>query len=166
MLRAGGETFERLRAFSCSSSMTRIRLPLLTWAVVFSVLAGCGSVNPANLGPHELVVAYYASLEKGDTGAAREDLAPSFAGLLDSSVDSDFTNLQSLRNVVVGEDQPTGTAGTSFQSYDELREMAVTLDAIYKQEITSRSGRQTRFVIVGRATKESRWQIVSIGSGP
>jgi hypothetical protein len=146
--------------------MSCIWLRLLTCAVLFSALAGCGSaVNPTNLGPHELVVAYYASLEKGDTSAARGDLAPSLAGLQDS-VDSDFVNLQSLRNVVVGEDQRTGTAGTSFQNYYELREIAVTFDAVYQREITSKSGRQTRFVLVGRASKGSPWQIVSIGSGP
>src|SRR5256885_8799240 len=39
------------------------------------------------------------------------DLAPSFAALQDSSVDADSRNLQSLNSVVVGDDQPTGTAG-------------------------------------------------------
>jgi hypothetical protein len=87
------------------------------------------------------------------------------AGLQDS-VDSDFVNLQSLGNVVVGEDQRTGTAGTSFQNYYELREVAVAFDAVYKREITSKSGRQTRFVLVGRATRPSNWQMVSIGCGP
>ena len=54
----------------------------------------------------------------------------------------------------------------AFQNYAELREMAVSFDAVYKQEITSDSGRQTRFVIVGRPTLQSSWQIVSIGTGP
>jgi hypothetical protein len=143
---------------------------LLGWLgpiILFGVVAACGSaVNPANLGPRELVVAYYASLEKGDTSAARSDLAPSLAGLEDSSPDSDFTNLQTITNVVVGRDEQTGTAGTSFERYVELREMAVTFDAVYKQVITADSGRQTRFVIVGRLTTQSPWQIVSIGSGP
>jgi len=94
------------------------------------------------------------------------DLASSFAALQDSSVDADSRNLQSLNSVVVGEDQPTGTAGTAFQNYAELREMEVSFDAVYKQEITSHSGRQTRFVIVGRPTWQSSWQIVSIGTGP
>ena len=147
--------------------MRRLPLRLLVGAIVFGVLAGCGpGVNPGNLGPHELVVAYYASLQKGDTSAARADLAPSLAALQDSSVDADSRNLQSLNSVVVGEDQPTGTAGTAFQNYAELREMAVTFDAVYEREITSHSGRQTRFVIVGRPTRQSPWQIVSIGTGP
>jgi hypothetical protein len=147
--------------------MRHLGLRLLTSAALLSNLVGCGSaVNPANLGPRELVVAYYASLEKGDTSGARADLAPSLASLQDSAVDSDFVNLQSLKNAVVGQDRPTGTAGTSFQNYYELREMAVTFDAVYKQEISGRNGRQTRFVLVGRATNTSTWQIVSIGSGP
>jgi len=147
--------------------MTRFPLQLLVCAIAFCGIGGCGSaVNPGNLGPHELVLAYYTSLQKGDTSAARADLAPSFAALQDSSVDSDSRNLQSLNSVVVGDDQPTGAAGTAFQNYAELREMAVSFDAVYKQEITSDSGRQTRFVIVGRPTLQSSWQIVSIGTGP
>ena len=147
--------------------MTRFPMQLLVGATAFCIVAGCGSaVNPGNLGPRELVVAYYASLQKGDTSAAWADLAPSFAALQDASVDADSRNLQSLTSVVVGEDQPTGTAGTAFHNYAELREMAVSFDAVYKQEITSHNGGQTRFVIVGRPTRQSSWQIVSIGTGP
>ena len=148
-------------------SYRALALQLFLGAIVFGILAACGSgVNPGNLAPHELVVAYYASLEKSDTSAARADLAPAFAALQDAAVDGDFSNLRSISNVVVGEDQPTGTAGTSFQNYAELREMAVTFDAVYEREITSHSGRQTRFVIVGRPTRQSPWQIVSISTGP
>ena len=47
-----------------------------------------------------------------------------------------------------------------------VRELAVTFHGAYKQQSTSHNGRQTRFVIVGRPTWQSSWQIVSIGTGP
>jgi Domain of unknown function (DUF4829) len=130
-------------------------------------LAACGSsVALDHLGSRELVMTYYSSLEKGDTSTARQCLAPSFASLEDSSPDSDFANLQSIRNVTVGEDRQESTAGTAFQNYYELREMPVGFDAIYKQVITGHSGHVTAFVIVGKESKDSPWRIVSIGSGP
>ena len=68
---------------------------------------------------------------------------------------------------------PLGTAPEIVSDYGrycrpEMARMlhALSLDAVYEREITSHSGRQTRFVIVGRPTRQSPWQIVSIGTGP
>jgi len=147
-----------------------VRKHLLSWLVTLiacGVLSACGSsVDVNRLGPRQLVSTYYASLAKGDTSTARACLAPSQVALEDSAPDSDFANLQRIRNVRVGEDQEAGTAGTGFANYYELREMVVDFDADVKQVITGYGGHHVVFVMVGKLTTESPWRMVSIGSGP
>jgi hypothetical protein len=130
------------------------------------VLSGCGSRSVANLAPRDLVTTYYMSLEQGDKGTARACLAPSLALLEERAPDSDFNNIQSIRNVSLGQDEKAGAVGTSFSSYFDLREIAVEFDVTYKTVVTAYSGHRVAFVLVGKETKDAPWKIVSIGSGP
>lgn len=147
-----------------------VRQHLLSWlgpVIAGAIASACGSsVDVNSLGARDLVGTYYTSLEKGDTRTARACLAPSQLALEDTAPDSDFANLQQIRNVRVGVDQQAGTAGTAFANYYELREMVVDFDADVKQVITGYGGHHTVFVMVGKLTKESPWRMVSIGSGP
>lgn len=52
-------------------------------------------------------------------------------------------------------DNPSGTV-----------EYSVTVDFKFKKEITSSSGKQTRFVILKKESEKSGWRISSIGTGP
>lgn len=130
------------------------------------LLSGCGLGSVANLGPHDLVSTYYTSLEKGDKGTARNCLAFSLALLEETAPDSDFNNIQSIRNVSIGQEEEAGTAGTSFSSYFALREIAVQFDVTYKKVVTAASGHRVAFVLVGKETNDAPWRIVSLGSGP
>jgi hypothetical protein len=114
----------------------------------------------------EVVELYFNAVAKGDWSAARRCIDPSFDNTMSGAPDSDFNNLKSLSHFsVVGDPYPAGRPGGS-EAFVETAELAVRFDAVYKETITVRSGPQTRFVVLGRRTKESPWLIFGIGTGP
>src|SRR5712664_688216 len=131
-------------------------------AIVLTALSlpACGSGSVANLAPHDLVSTYYTSLENGDKATARDCLAFSLALLEETAPDSDFNNIQSIRNVSIGHDEKSGTAGNSLSGYFDLREIVVQFYVTYKKAVTAYSGHRVTFVLVGKATKDAPWKIV------
>lgn len=79
-----------------------------------------------------------------------------------NSPDSDFKNIKRLTDLKVSPAAPIKLYGKNFD------EMQVTAEYVaeYKKVITSNSGKQFRFIYVGKKEKDSPWKIISIGTGP
>jgi hypothetical protein len=142
----------------------------LLWLLGVVVLATtCGSAAskppPSALGPKEVAARYFAAVSKGEWATAHGCLEPAYDRLLSSAPDSDFNNLDSITDVQVGDPHPAGHPGGS-DSFADTAEVAVTFQARYKQTITVDSGRQTRFVLLGRHGPGEPWLIFGIGTGP
>ena len=131
---------------------------------------GCGSLTssnppPANLSAPAVAARYFAAVSKGDWATAHGCLDREYDHFLSSAPDSDFYNLDSLSNVWVGDGYPAGHPGGSG-SFADTVEVAATFDARYKQVSTVHSGRQTRFLLLGRHRSRDPWLIFGIGTGP
>src|SRR5262249_52867651 len=127
-------------------------------AVACGGAAGKPVPPPASMSAREVTARYYAALEKGDRATAHGCLDPAYDRFLSSAPDSDFTNLDSLGDVQVGDPRPAGQVGGS-EAFAETAEVAVNYRATYKQTITVPNGRQTRFVVLGRHGRDQPWLI-------
>lgn len=104
---------------------------------------------------------YYHSLSAGDLETARACLSDEMKAAAEMP-DSDLNNLKSLTNLTVSPAYPIKLHGQN----DE--EVQVTADyyATYKKVFAEMDGRQHRFIYVAKATADSAWRIISIGTGP
>ena len=120
------------------------------------------SIDLSKLTPQQLVETYYKSLSVGDLSTARSCMDEEYAKQFVKLEDSDFKNLRELSDLKVKPEAPIKLHG---KNYDEVQVVAEYI-AVYKKVITSDSGRQIRFVYVGKKEKDSPWRIISIGTGP
>lgn len=137
--------------------------------VAVLLVASCGGANTQppspSLDAKQVALRYFTAVANRDWGVAHGCLDPSFDRLASAAPDSDFNNLVSLSNVRIGEPYPARGAGGS-EAFREAVEIVVNFVASYKQTITTRSGPQTRFLLLGRNGSASPWLIFGIGSGP
>jgi hypothetical protein len=126
---------------------------------------GTSSSPSSQRNPSDTVTAYYSAIGAHDASTAAELLAPEIRQQYQSGPDSDFTNVMSVTNIrditeaVVS--APAIPAG-----YQDVTQVALRYDVVYKHVITEMSGTSTRFVYVGRTSSTAPWLIVSIGTGP
>ncbi len=108
--------------------------------------------------------AYYRAVADHDVAAAIPLLQPSMQWTLRAS-DSDFVNVANLNLISVskGVSMPGAVTDTA---YEDIVQVDALYYAAYKQVITSISGKQVRFIYVGRLHGTGPWQILSIGTGP
>lgn len=116
--------------------------------------------------PASLVAAYYQAIAHHDLSRAAALLAPPVRVFYTSAPGGDFRNVVRLSAIHVGVFRPTSGIGGLPPGYGDLQEGAVDYTATLRHTISSRSGRQTVFVVVGRRLPAGPWQIVSLGSGP
>ena len=132
-------------------------------------ISGCGtntgvakSVDLSNLTATQLVETYYSSITTDDYATAKDCLSDEIGQQYVNSPDSDFKNIKMLTDLKVSPAAPIKLNGKNFD------EMQVTAEYVaeYKEVITSNSGKQFRFIYVGKKEKGSPWKIISIGTGP
>lgn len=113
-------------------------------------------------------MAYYEAIRAHQWRTSTSFLQPSLRTLLASAPDSDQNNTVSVSHIDVrGSGYSPGVMPSSERAgYNDLREVAVSYDAVYKKVITDESGGQYRFVILGRQNRTGRWTILEIGTGP
>jgi len=137
--------------------------------MVITLISGCGtttgtakSVDLSNLTATQVVETYYNSIVTGDYSMAKDCLSSEIGQQYVNSSDSDFENIKSLIDLKVSPAAPIKLYGRNFD------EMQVTAEYVveYKKVITSNSGKQIRFIYVGKKEKDSPWKIISIGTGP
>jgi len=137
--------------------------------VVVTLISGCGSttgaaknVDLSNLTATQVVETYYISIATGDYATAKDCLSNEIGQQYVNSMDSDFKNIKRLTDLKVSPAAPIKLYGKNL---DELQVTAEYV-AEYKKVITSNSGKQFRFIYVGKKEKDSPWKIISIGTGP
>lgn len=137
--------------------------------LVITVVSGCGSpksaattIDLSNLTPSQVVETYYKSIASSDYSTAKACLADDIAQQYLSAPDSDFKNIKQLTDLKVSSPAPIKLYG---KNYDEVQVVAEYV-AEYKKVITSHSGKQIRFIYVGKKEKDSPWKIIGIGTGP
>lgn len=137
--------------------------------VVVTLISGCGttsgaakSVDVSNLTATQVVETYYRNIATGDYATAKDCLSNEIGQQYVNSPDSDFKNIKRLTYLKVSPAAPIKLYGKNFD------EMQVTAEYVveYKKVITSNSGKQFRFIYVGKKEKDSPWKIISIGTGP
>lgn len=143
----------------------------LQWLVllIITVVSGCGTprgtattIDLSKLTPSQVVETYYKSIASSDYSTAKACLADDIGQQYLSAPDSDFKNIKQLTNLKVSSPAPIKLYG---KNYEEVQVVAEYV-AEYKKVITSNSGKQTRFIYVGKKEKDSPWKIISIGTGP
>jgi hypothetical protein len=112
------------------------------------------------------VTAYYSAIGHHDTSSAAQLLAPEVRQHYQSAPDSDFTNVVSLANIRDVKEGVIALPGGIPAGYQDVTQVALAYDVVYKQAITETSGRHIRFVYVGRTSGSAPWMILSIGTGP
>jgi ketosteroid isomerase-like protein len=137
--------------------------------MVLTLISGCGtttgaakSVDLSNLTATQVVETYYSSIATGDYATAKDCLSNEIGQQYVNSPDSDFKNIKRLTDLKVSPAAPIKLYGKNFD------EMQVTAEYVaeFKKVITSNSGKQFRFIYVGKKEKDSPWKIISIGTGP
>lgn len=137
--------------------------------LVIMFVSGCGTpkgsattIDFSNLTPSQVVETYYKSIASSDYSTAKACLADDISQQYISAPDSYFKNIKQLTDLKVSTPAPIKLYGKNFD------EVQVTADFVaeYKKVITSNSGKQTRFIYVGKKEKDSPWKIISIGTGP
>ena len=137
--------------------------------LVMMVVSGCGSpkgtattIDLSNLSASQVVETYYKSIASSDYSTAKACLADDIGQQYLSAPDSDFKNIKQLTDLKVSSQAQIELYG---KNYEEVQVVADYV-AEYKKVITSNSGKQTRFIYVGKKEKDSPWKIISIGTGP
>jgi len=148
-----------------------IKMKLVILAILsFSLTLGPGctgqpktsSLNIDSLSPEQLVEAYYKSLSSNDIITARNCLSNEMKEIMDTVSDSDFKNLKSLANLKVSPAYPIKLYGNNYEEAQVVAEY----HAVYKEVTCLPNGKQHRFIYVAKATPDSPWRIISIGTGP
>jgi hypothetical protein len=146
--------------------------------VVAGLMAACGTSKPASppgtaAAPEVAVTGYYHALSLHRFPAASAYLAPATRSFVTGSLDSPEKNLVSLDHLKVNASQPVSTAslpglpsGVVVGDYDSFAQVSTEYNATFRQVITARSGRQIKFLYLGRLRSNAQWQILAIGSGP
>ncbi len=131
-------------------------------------------IKLSKMKPEDIIKQYYDALNSHDQKMqfaclTRQNLCNYLSVNMDNNLlfNEDFNdayvdgeqNVKSAKFInlreVSGSGNPEGTV-----------EYAVTIDFKFKQEITSNSGKQTRFIILKKETAKSGWRIESEGTGP
>jgi hypothetical protein len=116
--------------------------------------------------PLETVTAYYAALGQHDTVSAASLLAPEIRDFQESTFGSDFTNVVSLTDIHDAVEAHVPPPGGIPSGYQDITQVSLAYNVVYKQVITDGSGPATRFVYVGRTSAAAPWLIIAIGTGP
>jgi len=138
--------------------------------LLFSLTSGLGctgqpktsSLNVDSLSPEQLVETYYRSLSSNDIITARNCLSDEMKEMMDTVPDSDFKNLKSLTSLKVSTAYPIKLYGNNYEEVQVVAEY----HAVYKEVTCLPNGKQHRFIYVAKATPDSPWRIISIGTGP
>ena len=108
-----------------------------------------------------MVVTYYNALSRHDAAAADVLLDPGLRAAGENEA-GNIARLSGLRDLRVA---PASYFSGLPTGYSDITQVFVTYDVVYKQEIASANGANSRFLYLGR-NAAGEWRILSIGTGP
>lgn len=133
------------------------KMPWLIFVCII-IFSGCGntaSVNKrtelSNLNPRQVVETYYNSIASGDYSTAKDCLSDDIIQQYVNAPDSDYKNIKKMSELKVSD---AASIKLNRENFDEVQVTAEYV-AEYKEMISSHSGKQLRFIYVGKKGKDS-----------
>jgi len=143
-----------------------LAIALLIYTIMPAPIKFLYSLKPAKdvskLGPQELVKTYYKSLEKGDISTAKACLSNEYRAEVERADYSDLKNLTGLEIIRISK---PANIPLYKKNYREVQIVA-EYSASYWRMGPEVSGKEIRFIYVGKKTQDSPWKIIGIGCGP